>query len=392
MDRTAVRRAVAAAGAGAVFLHAAAALRTPLGAASDDALHLLLARNLLAGGFAVPGPGGVPVTDPLPGFPALMALPVALLAPRWGLLRAAPLLAAAAALAPRGAAARLRFAAVAFLPLGAWLLRNTLVSGSATAYAANARDQADLLAAWSTLPAHAWKLVGECLGRGVLGLPPGPLAGFGGLALLAACARGARTLWRRGRERALLVSAGVYLLLLVLLHLAWRPWQSRYAFTFLPFVAVLLPAALEPLLAKRRAATWALVGLLAAPGLSRSFGYAFEGLAAPRVELWPRSAAWLRASVPPEQRVIALEPYLVTLASGREASFPPPAPSREAWVAQLRRRDARWVFLRNREARSYLSKEARDLMRDFDAWAVPEPPFSIAFSDAEEGVVVLRLD
>jgi hypothetical protein len=85
----------AAAAAAAAALHLAAALRAPLGAASDDALHLLLARNLLSGGYAVPDAAGVPVGDPLPGFPLLMALPVGLLSPHWGLLRGAALLAAA---------------------------------------------------------------------------------------------------------------------------------------------------------------------------------------------------------------------------------------------------------------------------------------------------------
>jgi len=82
----------------AAGLHIAAALRTPLGAASDDALHLLLARNILSGGYAVPDAAGIPATDPLPGFPALMALPVRLLAPHWLWLRGAELLAVAALL------------------------------------------------------------------------------------------------------------------------------------------------------------------------------------------------------------------------------------------------------------------------------------------------------
>src|SRR5579859_6763988 len=94
---TGTRRAlVPAAAAAAALLHLAAALRTPLGAASDDALHLLLARNLLAGGYAVPDAYGVPATDPLPGFPFLMALPVRLLAPHWAWLRVVELASAAA--------------------------------------------------------------------------------------------------------------------------------------------------------------------------------------------------------------------------------------------------------------------------------------------------------
>jgi hypothetical protein len=472
--------ALLAAAAGAAFLHGAASLRLPLGAASDDALHLLLARNLLAGGFAVPGPGGVPVTDPLPGWPALMALPLALLDGHWGLLRLFPLAAAAllvwaswrlarralgeeaalfaagavaldhaligwagvslpdilyaalsvlalsalleaapprwavpaaalaALLRPHGALLLAAFglggarrwgarrgaglAAAAALPLGLWLLRNALAAGSATDYARNAADQAKLLAAWSTLPAHAWKLVGECFGRGVLGCPPGPVAGVAGLALLLACAHGARLLWRKKEQRALLEGAGAYLLLLALLHLAWRPWQSRYCFTVLPFAAILLLAAMKPLLETRKPLAWMLLGLLAVPGLSRGFGYAFEGLALPKSHLWPRSAAWLAANAARDDRVVALEPYLATLLTRREAAFPRPAASRAEWLDGMRTRRERWVFLRGREARNYLSADAAKLMRDFDAWAVPEPPLSAAFSDKEEGVLILRLD
>lgn len=107
----------AAALAAAAAAHVCAALRTPLGAASDDALHLLLARNLLAGGYAVPDAAGVPVTDPLPGFALLMALPVKLLAPRWGLLRGA------------------EFAAFGALAYALWRLSRRL-SGEAAARAA----------------------------------------------------------------------------------------------------------------------------------------------------------------------------------------------------------------------------------------------------------------
>lgn len=480
MTVTRGRPALLAAAAGAVLLHVASALRVPLGAASDDALHLLLARNLLAGGFAVPGPSGVPVTDPLPGFAALMALPVAVLSPRWALLRlvplgaaallvwgtwrlarrclgeeaalyaagfvalnhvlvgwagvalpdalfaahsvlvlsallepappawAAPAAAFAALLRPHGAllavAAALgagprwglrraaAFSAAALAPLGLWLLRNAAASGSASTYARNAADQAQLLGAWSTLPAHAWTLLGEFLGRGFLGLPPGSLAGLGGLGLLAACARGARLLWRRRELRPALLGAGSYLALVLLLHLAWRPWQSRYSLTVLPFASLALLAALRPLLETRRPLAWALLGLLAVPGLSRGFGYAFEGLARPRTQLWPRSAAWLRENAGPGERAVSLEPYLLTLLSGREASFPRPAPDRAAWLDGMRSRNERWVFLRGREARSYLSRDAAALMRSFDAWAAPEPPLRAAFEDKEEGVLILRLD
>ncbi len=255
---------------------------------------------------------------------------------------------------------------------------------------AEGRRQADLLAARAQDPARdVWRGVPRTRRvRAAPGSARGPRRRRGARGLLS-WSQG--ELADRAREAPALVGRRV-LAALVVLHLVWRPWQSRYALPALPFAAVLLLAAWRPLRERSKPLAWALVGLLAVPGLSRSFGYAFEGLAAPRVELWPRSAAWLRDNVPAGERVTTLEPYLVALVSGREAAFPLPAASREAWVAELRRRDARWVFLRPREARNYLSKDARELMKAFDAWAVAQPPFARAFADDEEGVVVLRLD
>jgi hypothetical protein len=377
--------ALLAAAAGAAFLHGAASLRLPLGAASDDALHLLLARNLLAGGFAVPGPGGVPVTDPLPGWPALMALPLALLDGHWGLLRLFPL------------------AAAALLVWASWRLARRALGEEAALFAAGAVALDHALIGWAgvSLPDILYAALSVLALSALLEAAPPrwavPAAALAALlrphgALLLACAHGARLLWRKKEQRPLLEGAGAYLLLLALLHLAWRPWQSRYVFTVLPFAAILLLAAMKPLLESRKHLAWALLGLLAVPGLSRGFGYAFEGLALPKSHLWPRSAAWLAANAAPDDRVVALEPYLATLLTRREAAFPRPAASRAEWLDGMRTRRERWVFLRGREARNYLSADAAKLMRDFDAWAVPEPPLSAAFEDKEEGVLILRLD
>ena len=73
-----------------------AALGTPVGIVEDDAMHILLARALRHGAFALPDAFGAPVSDPLPGFAALLTLPVMLVDPRWELLRLLGLLSAAA--------------------------------------------------------------------------------------------------------------------------------------------------------------------------------------------------------------------------------------------------------------------------------------------------------
>lgn len=80
-------------------LHAFVSLGNPLGIIEDDAVHILLARSLRQGTFALPDASGVPITDPWPGLAAVLMLPVWHLEPRWGFFRAFELLFAAAGLA-----------------------------------------------------------------------------------------------------------------------------------------------------------------------------------------------------------------------------------------------------------------------------------------------------
>jgi 4-amino-4-deoxy-L-arabinose transferase-like glycosyltransferase len=469
-----------AAAAGAAALHVAASLRTPLGAASDDALHLLLARNLLSGGYAVPDAAGVPVTDPLPGFAFLMAVPEGLLSPHWGLLRGAALLATGAlafavwrlarrlsgeaaawaafllvALNPTligwagvalpdipfaavaagafllmtlddvpvaaltvlaGAASLLRpegvilVAAVAaglgfrhgpkraglfffgaLAPLALWLLRNRLAAGTPTAYVDH----------WRELSAYSGKsfviraaTLAAGLGRGLFGSLPAPAAFAGLLTAAAAAGAGARLVWRSrvSGGRAYIVAAAVYWGGLTALHLGWGAWQSRYALAFFAAALPLWGAAFAGLRAKRASAALAVLALLAAPGLYRAADFAREGVSDPRSEMWPRTAHWLRQNVPAGAGIISTEPYLVALTTGRRAYFPPGAVSREAWIAELRSGGVRYVLVRPHGERAFLSGGARSLLSDFDDWAVPSPPLTLAFSDEDEASVVLHLD
>lgn len=466
--------------AAAAAAHLAASLRTPLGAASDDALHLLLARNLLSGGYAVPDAAGVPVTDPLPGFAFLMAVPEGLLAPHWGALRFAALLATAAlafgawragrrlageaaawaaflliaanptlagwagvalpdipfAAAAAGAfllllrenpplpalaalaalAALLRpegvvlaaavaagvgfkggpkraglFLLGALSPLALWLLRNRLAAGTPTAYVDHWREiaaysGAGLLVRVATVAAG--------LGRGLFGALTPPAAFAGLLAAVAAAVQGARKAWRDRVPggRVYVVAATAYWGGLTVLHVGWGAWQSRYAIAFLVPAAPLWGAAFAGLRAKRAGAALALLAVLAAPGLYRAAGYAREGIAEPRFLLWPRTAAWLKANVPAGAGVVSTEPYLVSLTTGRRAYFPPRAATREAWLAQLRAGGVRFLLVRAHPPRAFLSGGARDLLSDYDDWAVPSPPLVLAFTDEDESATVLRLD
>lgn len=86
-------------GLAALGLHLAVSLGNPLGTIEDDAVHVLLARSLRHGAFALPDAFGIPITDPWPGMAAVLLPSVWLLEPHWGLLRFIELLFAASGLA-----------------------------------------------------------------------------------------------------------------------------------------------------------------------------------------------------------------------------------------------------------------------------------------------------
>jgi hypothetical protein len=125
--------AVAAAALAAAVLYALAALAAPVGGVADDAMNILLARSLSHGAFALPDARGVPMNDPLPGFPALLCLPALLVDPRWDLLKLLGLASAAAVvaltwrLARRLLDARAAFAATALTALSPLLLQRSVL-------------------------------------------------------------------------------------------------------------------------------------------------------------------------------------------------------------------------------------------------------------------------
>src|SRR6185437_13818159 len=67
--------------------------RYPVGYAFDDALYILAAKSLLLGRYVdLRVPSAPPLTDPLPGFPAVLAPWVAVVHARWEWLKLLPLL------------------------------------------------------------------------------------------------------------------------------------------------------------------------------------------------------------------------------------------------------------------------------------------------------------
>ncbi len=88
----------AALGVALVILYILAARGQPVGAIGDDSLNIMLARSLRHGAFSWPDAHGTPSADPLPGFAALLLLPVWIVEPRWDALRLIGLLSMPAAL------------------------------------------------------------------------------------------------------------------------------------------------------------------------------------------------------------------------------------------------------------------------------------------------------
>ncbi|MDE2511335.1 MAG: hypothetical protein KGL74_09455, partial [Elusimicrobia bacterium] len=270
-------------------------------------------------------------------------------------------------------------------------LRNRLVAGTATAYVDHWRELSaygggGLVVRFATLIAG--------LGRGFFGGLPAAAAFFALLVAAGAAAAGARRIWR-GKvpgARSFLTAAAVYLAGLTFLHLGWSAWQSRYAAAFLAPLVPLWAAAFAALCERRRPLAALILALAVAPGLWRAADYVREGLTESRVELWPRTAAWVRQNVPAGAGIISTEPYLVSLTTGRRAYFPPASASREAWVAELRAAGVRFILVRAHGERAFLSGGARSQLSDFDDWAVPSPPLTLAFSDFDEGSTVLHLE
>lgn len=189
-------------------LAAAAAWSRPLGANTDEALFIVLARSLRAGSFAVPGPLGWTVTDPWPGYPLLLSLPEALVGERWALYRLVGLAAWAALAAAAWRLAR-RLAGPESAPAAALL----------TALCPGVLEQAGQLTpdlAFAACCAAALAAFGGA-GSALVWAAPAALAGImkpHGALLLAAllCAAAARR-----RRRDALAAALACLPLLVLL-------------------------------------------------------------------------------------------------------------------------------------------------------------------------------
>lgn len=403
-------------------VYALAARRLPVGALNDDAANVLLARALLHGSFSFPGGLGKPA-EFLPGLPLLLALPSALVAPHWGLLRLIPLACCALSLglawrlarrllSPEAAAAAVLLAALnpvlvglgglvmpyapylalslalidgadapgarslawlcagaaaaallrphglllaaclalplahrrrwgasaavlasAVLPVGAWVLHERLAPGAAAGYAEVWRRQLADIGTPALELSHAADLLARLFAESMLGLAdpwlPEAARVAAGLAFAAAAAAGAVRLLRRRRDDARAFALVLYAAGIFFLHMTWRWVSTRYAFPLVPLVWILVAAAAEPLFERRPVTARALVLALALATARFDAVHAQWGLTPFRFA--PRAVDFIRASVPADARLYAVNNYTVALLTERACGPLPVAPHVAIW-------------------------------------------------------------
>ena len=197
-------------------LYVVSARRLPVGVLNDDAANVLLARSLLHGHYSFPGGLGAP-DQFLPLFPAILAFPAELAAPRWELLRSVPLAFAALALflawrlARRFLSGEAAAAAVLLAALNPVLVGLGGLILPYTAYLALSLALIDGVGARPTAVSFALLTAGAALA---------PLLRPHGAVLIAALAL---ALWhQRGRRRA-----GAFFVLSLLPSLVWALHNRR---------------------------------------------------------------------------------------------------------------------------------------------------------------------
>jgi hypothetical protein len=460
------------------LLHLYWAVLTPLGAHSDEALHLLLSRSIASGSFS--WPDGRPVNDPLPGFPCMLALPLKILEPHWLALRIVVLIgtwgglwavwrmsrralpepwaktaalltglnpilvrqsglatpdawfallpalwlsnlpdrvtlkgsvglglggAVTALIRPEGALFALILAvatgalnlplgalqgAISLAPLGLWTLRNRLLTGVASGYISNWLAQSEPLGTFGGLWAHAERLIGDLIGRGVLGFSWAPpfLQLIAGAAMLGGCAYGAVTLLR-SKPSPWVFAAAAYAALLGCLHLDWASDSLRYALPLVPFVWFFsLAGAMHLRVGAPRLA--ALSVLLAAPGVLACIPR--PGVR-PAYGNWrsPRTIAWIQAHVPAEAPIESVEWELLSLAISRPGvPIPVKEPFRDEWVAGLLWDRIGYVLIESDSPDGLLTSDMSYVLSHLEAWCRTSPWLERVFELPEEGTSVYR--
>jgi hypothetical protein len=293
-----------------------------------------------------------------------------------------------------GARRAARFALPAFLPLGLWLARNRLVSGGWSGYSGNLASQAAVLADPGPWLAHALGVVGTFLGEGMLcaglWLAPGG-AVLAGLAVAVVAGIGAARLLRGPKSEAAFVCAA-YSAAVLFLHLTWLAVYPRYVVPVLPFLWILVAAALEPWTKKRPRLAAAACVLLAAAALRRDADYLRQGSWSASVQ--PRTMAWLRENTPAGARIEALCASAVTLFTGRMGRNPDfDARSRDEWLAEVLRTRTGYVYAASAfKVDGFLPLAGQGVLARHEDWLRSTPYARLARRDEEEGSAVYAIE
>jgi len=293
------------------------------------------------------------------------------------------------------------FLLAAAIPLGAWLTRNRLLTGTLTSYLHNWTTFSGMMPGLSGKLAHAAEVLRTLVAGGPLGLGRMRLAvAFPSAAALSALAAwGAVGVWRSGRK-TLAAGLSLYVVSLIILHCGWGPISSRYALPVLPLVWLLSLAGLRALSRDqetRIAGLFPIVLTLCALGQDVAY---LRRPARSGSTYWPETTAWLRRNTPPAARLQSLRPASLALLTGRFSDgLPWWAAGREEWLAYSLQEDIQYVVVSQDEGQDGAYRPdglfAPGLSRvpgDLESWARSSPGVSEVYRNGSEGSVVFRLD
>jgi hypothetical protein len=280
----------------------------------------------------------------------------------------------------------------AMTPIAAWSAYSRLTS-TAFDYPGVWLEHAGSLFTPAAIFHTITEIVLKMLGRGFFMAPFLPeIAEWAlGIATLGLAFVGARILLaKKGAAPLALVlySSGFFVL-----HLTW-PWVgNRYVIPIVPFLWILILAAVSPRLKKMPVAAWIAGGILTFLPLSVDSIFAAQGYERD-ARFEPRTMAWLHANVPPSARLESVRDYTVALLTEHPCYPQYIVPHAGQWLEHARRDGVDYLHLQ-----LPLPGDAFPVATinpayqpAFARWLLSRPEATEVFRDEEEGALVFRIN